>query len=48
MTYDPANAPGLGGIYIWNWYGYGGPTSAGYTPRGKPAVEEVKALLEEL
>jgi hypothetical protein len=38
----------LEGLYIWNWYGYGGPTSIGYTPRGKPAVEEIKALLQEL
>jgi len=38
----------LDGVYVWNWYGYGGPASIGYTPRGKPAVEEVKALLQEL
>ena len=33
----------LEGVYIWNWYGYGGPASIGYTPRGKPAVEEIQA-----
>lgn len=38
----------LEGVYIWNWYGYGGPASTGYTPRGKPAVEEIKLLLQEL
>lgn len=38
----------LDGLYIWNWYGYGGPTSAGYTPRGKPAAAEIKQLLQEL
>jgi hypothetical protein len=38
----------LEGLYIWNWYGFGGPASTGYTPRGKPALEEVKALLQEL
>jgi hypothetical protein len=38
----------LDGVYIWNWYGYGGPTSTSYTPRGKPAVEEIKLLLQEL
>ena len=38
----------LEGVYIWNWYGYGGPASTGYTPRVKPAVEEVKLLLQEL
>jgi hypothetical protein len=38
----------IDGGYIWNWYGFGGPASNGYTPRGKPAVDEIKALLEEL
>jgi hypothetical protein len=38
----------LDGVYIWNWYGYGGPETIGYTPRGKPAETEVRALLEGL
>jgi hypothetical protein len=38
----------LDGVYIWNWYGYGGPATIGYTPRGKPAEAEVRALLESL
>jgi hypothetical protein len=38
----------LGGVYIWNWYGFGGPGSVGYTPRGKPALEEVRRLLREM
>ena len=38
----------LDGVYIWNWYGYGGPATLGYTPRGKPAESEVRALLEGL
>ncbi|HEX3901768.1 MAG TPA: hypothetical protein VH853_02895 [Polyangia bacterium] len=38
----------LDGVYIWNWYGYGGPATTGYTPRGKPAEPEVRALLEGL
>jgi hypothetical protein len=38
----------LAGVYIWNWYGYGGPATIGYTPRGKPAEAEVRALLEAL
>jgi hypothetical protein len=38
----------LDGIYVWNWYGYGGATSTGYTPRGKPAEAEVKRLLQGL
>ena len=44
----PEVASPLDGVYIWNWYGYGGPASIGYTPRGKPAVDEIKALLQEL
>ena len=38
----------LSGLYIWNWYGWGGPNSVGYTPRGKPAALEVRRLLQEL
>ena len=38
----------LDGVYIWNWYGYGGPGSVGYTPRGKPAAATVKDLLSDL
>jgi hypothetical protein len=30
------------GAYFWNWYGWGGPTSRGYTPRGKPASDELR------
>jgi len=33
----------LAGVYFWNWYGWGGPRSAGYTPRGKPALDEIRA-----
>jgi hypothetical protein len=40
--------PQLDGAYIWNWYGWGGPQSHGYTPRGKPAAEEVRHLLQDL
>jgi hypothetical protein len=32
----------LAGVYFWNFYGWGGPTSRAYTPRGKPALEEIK------
>jgi hypothetical protein len=38
----------LAGLYIWNWYGWGGPGSISYTPRGKPAAEEVRRILREL
>lgn len=30
-------APELGGIFVWNWWGEGGPRDRDYTPRGKPA-----------
>jgi hypothetical protein len=43
-----AGAASLDGLYVWNWYGYGGATSTGYTPRGKPAEAEVRGLLESL
>lgn len=38
----------LDGIYVWNWYGWGGAGSRSYTPRGKPAAEEVRRLLQDL
>jgi hypothetical protein len=31
----------LSGLFFWNWYGYGGPRSGSYTPRGKPAAREI-------
>jgi hypothetical protein len=38
----------LAGFYVWNWYGWGGPGSVGYTPRGKPAAQEIRQMLLEL
>jgi hypothetical protein len=38
----------LSGLYVWNWYGYGGPDTISYTPRGKPAEAEVRRLFGEL
>lgn len=38
----------LAGLYVWNWYGFGGPETASYTPRGKPAAGEIKRLFEAL
>ena len=38
----------LEGVYIWNWYGWGGAGTTGYTPRGKPAEQDVRQLLQEL
>lgn len=29
------------GVYVWNWFGWGGPKSSEFTPRGKPAVTEI-------
>ncbi len=43
-----SDSAALDGVYVWNWYGYGGPGTTGYTPRGKPAEAEVRALLESL
>jgi hypothetical protein len=38
----------LAGYYVWNWYGWGGTSSRGYTPRGKPAAAAVESLLRGL
>ena len=35
------------GVYVWNWYGFGGTAGTGYTPRNKPAAAEVRRLLHE-
>jgi hypothetical protein len=37
----------LAGVFFWNWYGWGGPTSRSYTPRNKPAAEEMRRFLDE-
>ena len=31
----------LHGTYFWNWFGYGGPRSREYSPRGKPAAKVI-------
>ena len=33
--------PYLRGTYFWNWFGYGGPRSREYTPRGKPSARVI-------
>jgi len=43
-----ATAAVLDGVYVWNWYGYGGIDTTSYTPRGKPAEIEVRSLLGAL
>ncbi|MEM1025579.1 MAG: hypothetical protein AAGD10_16055 [Myxococcota bacterium] len=37
-----AQAPELQGIFIWNWFGFGGPSDRDYTPRGKPSAEVIR------
>jgi hypothetical protein len=37
-----AGAPRLAGVYFWNWFGPGGETDPGYTPRGKPAARVLR------
>jgi hypothetical protein len=38
----------LRGVFVWNWYGWGGPRSRGYTPRGKPAAEVIERWFKGL
>jgi hypothetical protein len=35
-------AASLRGVYFWNYYGWGGRQSSGYTPRHKPAGQEIE------
>lgn len=46
-TWADAPASLLGGVYFWNWYGWGGLTSGGYTPRDKPAAREIEAYFAD-
>jgi hypothetical protein len=47
-TLPATSATRLDGLYIWNWYGYGGPATTSYTPRGKPAAVTVRQILLDL
>jgi hypothetical protein len=47
-TAPDSNHARLDGVYVWNWYGYGGPGTTSYTPRGKPATQTVKQILRDL
>ncbi len=38
-------APNFGGVFLYDYWGPGGLEDTSYTPRGKPAVEEWRALL---
>jgi hypothetical protein len=33
----------LGGVFWWNWFGFGGSDDGNYTPRKKPAAEVIRA-----
>jgi hypothetical protein len=39
-----ADEPRLTGVFVWNWWGEGGPDDGDYTPRGKPAGEVLRAF----
>jgi len=41
-----AQTPSISGFYVWNWFGFGGPRDLGYTPRGKPAANELAKCFE--
>jgi hypothetical protein len=47
-TMPGSNAPRMDGLYIWNFYGFGGPQSTSYTPRGKPALGVIREILSDL
>lgn len=32
----------LQGVFIWNWFGFGGPKDGDYTPRGKPSADVIR------
>jgi hypothetical protein len=40
-------SPVLAGAFVWNWYGWGGPRSKGYTPRNKPAAAVIERWFHE-
>ena len=47
-TLPGTSAMHFDGLYIWNWYGYGGPETTSYTPRGKPAALTVRQILLDM
>ncbi len=36
----------ISGFYVWNWFGFGGPRDLSFTPRGKPAANELARCFE--
>lgn len=41
-----AQTPSVSGFYVWNWFGFGGPRDLSFTPRGKPAANELAECFE--
>lgn len=41
-----SQTPSISGFYVWNWFGFGGPRDLGFTPRGKPAANELAKCFE--
>lgn len=41
-----AQTSSVSGFYVWNWFGYGGPRDPGFSPRGKPAANELAKCFE--
>lgn len=39
--------PALSGIYFWIWFGPGGPTDRGFSPKGKPAEGVIRAFFRQ-
>lgn len=37
----------LAGVFFWNWYGTGGASDHGYTPKGKPAERLLRAWYDD-
>jgi len=37
-----ASSRSFSGLFVWNWFGWGGGADAGYSPRGKPAAAVIK------
>jgi hypothetical protein len=37
LSLPPDQDLGLAGVFLWDWYGYGGPDDGSYTLRAKPS-----------
>ena len=47
-VFTPGGEPRLDGLFLYDYWGEGGPDDRTYTARGKPALEEWRALLADL